>query len=72
MNAYGPGALHLLKESAMPKDKKGHGIVLDEKGQEQPADKERARTANKTQPGHMPAQPKHEGGSPQKRTSESS
>jgi len=39
--------------------KKGHGIVLDEKGQEQPADKERARTANKTQPGHMPQQPEN-------------
>ena len=36
---------------------KGHGIVLDEKGQEQPKDKERARTANKTEPGHMPHQP---------------
>ena len=30
---------------------KGHGIVLDEKHQEQPKDKERARTANKTEPG---------------------
>ena len=36
---------------------KGHGIVLDEKGQEQPKDKERARTANQTKPGHMPQQP---------------
>jgi hypothetical protein len=36
---------------------KGHVIVLDEKGQEQPRDKERARTANKTEPGHMPRQP---------------
>jgi hypothetical protein len=41
----------------MPKDKKGHGIVLDEKGQEQPADKERAQTANKAKPGYMPPQP---------------
>jgi hypothetical protein len=31
---------------------KGHGIVLDEKGQEQPKDKERARTANQTEPGN--------------------
>jgi hypothetical protein len=35
----------------------GHGIVLDEKGQEQPKDKERAQTANRTGPGHMPQQP---------------
>lgn len=33
------------------------GIVLDEKGQEQPKDKERAQTANKTEPGHLPHQP---------------
>jgi hypothetical protein len=44
----------------MPKDKKGHGIVLDDKGQEQPADKKRAQTANKAEPGHMPARPKKE------------
>lgn len=36
---------------------KGHGIVLDEKGQEQPKDKERARTANQTEPGRTPHQP---------------
>lgn len=35
----------------------GHGIVLDEKNQERPKDKERARTANKPEPGHMPHQP---------------
>jgi hypothetical protein len=34
----------------MPKDKKGHGIVLDDKGQEQPMDKDRAQTAHKTEP----------------------
>ncbi|MBR0873747.1 hypothetical protein JQ633_25545 [Bradyrhizobium tropiciagri] len=28
-----------------------HGIVRDEKGQEQPADKRRAQTAHKTRPG---------------------
>ena len=31
----------------MPKHKQGHGIVLDEKGQEQPADKDRAQKADK-------------------------
>lgn len=31
----------------MPKHKQGHGIVLDEKGQEQPADKDRAQKAAK-------------------------
>ena len=36
---------------------KGQGIVLDEKGQEQPKDKQRARTANQTRPGQMPHQP---------------
>jgi hypothetical protein len=36
---------------------KDQGIVLDEKGQEQPKDKERARTAKKTRPGRMPQQP---------------
>ena len=41
----------------MPKDKQGHGIVLDEKGQEQPADKNRAQKADETQPGHMPPEP---------------
>jgi hypothetical protein len=44
------------KEIAMPRDKEGHGVVLDDKGQEQPADKNRAQTANKTEPGHMPPQ----------------
>ena len=40
----------------MPKNKEGHGVVLDEKGQEQPKDKDRAQTATKTEPGHMPQQ----------------
>jgi hypothetical protein len=44
----------------MPKDKKGHGIVLDEKGQEQPTDKDRAQAAQRTEPGHMPSQPKEQ------------
>jgi hypothetical protein len=41
----------------MPRNKEGHGVVLDEKGQEQPKDKDRAQTATKTKPGHMPKQP---------------
>ncbi len=41
----------------MPKDKSSQGIVLDEKGQEQPTDKKRAQTAPKSEPGHMPQQP---------------
>jgi len=40
----------------MPKNKEGHGIVLDDKGQEQPKDKDRAQRADKTEPGHMPKQ----------------
>jgi hypothetical protein len=34
----------------MPKDEKRQGIVLDDKAQEQPADKDRAQTAAKTKP----------------------
>jgi hypothetical protein len=49
-----------MKESAMPKNKERHGIVLDRQGQEQPADKDRAQTANKAEPGHMPPQPEKE------------
>jgi len=41
----------------MQKDKSSQGIVLDEKSQEQPKDKERAQTVHKTEPGHMPHQP---------------
>jgi hypothetical protein len=40
----------------MPRDKEGHGIILDDKGQEQPTTK-RAQTAQKTEPGRMPSQP---------------
>jgi hypothetical protein len=40
----------------MQKDKSSQGIILDEKSQEQPADKERAQKASKTKPGHMPEQ----------------
>jgi hypothetical protein len=40
----------------MPKDKEGHGVILNNKGQEQPADKERAQTASKTEKGKMPPQ----------------
>ncbi|MET0224363.1 MAG: hypothetical protein ABW346_08305 [Terrimicrobium sp.] len=36
----------------MQKDKSSQGIVLDEKSQEQPADKERAQKASKTEPSH--------------------
>jgi hypothetical protein len=39
------------------KDKSSQGIVLDEKSQEQPKDKDRAQTAHKSKPGHMPQQP---------------
>lgn len=36
----------------MSRNKTGHGILTDDKGQEQPADKERAQES-----GHMPRQP---------------
>jgi hypothetical protein len=38
-------------------DDKSQGIVRVGRGEEQPADKERAQTATKTEPGHVPAQP---------------
>jgi hypothetical protein len=41
----------------MQKDKSSQGIVLDEKSQEQPKDKERAQTAHKSEPGHMTQRP---------------
>jgi hypothetical protein len=41
----------------MQKDKSSQGIVLDEKSQEQPQDKERAQTAHKSEPGHMTQRP---------------
>ena len=40
----------------MQKDKSSQGIVLDEKAQEQPKDKERARTAHQSAPGQTPQQ----------------
>jgi hypothetical protein len=40
----------------MQKDKSSQGIVLDEKSQEQPAEKERVQKASKTKSGHMPEQ----------------
>jgi hypothetical protein len=58
MNGGDHSALTPKKEAAMPRDKEGHGIILDDKGQEQPTDKDRAQTAQKTEPGHMPSQPK--------------
>ena len=41
----------------MQNDKSSQGIVLDEKGQEQPKDKERAQAAHKSEPGHSTQQP---------------
>jgi len=37
--------------------KSSQGIVLDEKGQEQPKDKERAQTVHKSEPDRRPRQP---------------
>ena len=42
-------------DAPKPKDDKSQGIVRDQRGQEQPADKERAQRASKTKP----AQPDH-------------
>jgi hypothetical protein len=43
-------------EMQMP-DHKSQGIERTGRGEEQPADKDRAQTANKTEPTHMPDQP---------------
>ncbi|MGH6711636.1 MAG: hypothetical protein ACREEK_22035 [Bradyrhizobium sp.] len=45
--------------------KADQGIVLDEKAQEQPKDKERAQTVHKSEPGHMPRQPVKKDDAPQ-------
>jgi hypothetical protein len=45
-----------LKVVVPCKKTKAARVVLDEKSQEQPADKERAQKASKTKPGHMPEQ----------------
>jgi len=50
------GELSGKLEVQMPNDK-SQGIVRTGRGEEQPADKDRAQTANKTEPGHMPEQP---------------
>ena len=41
----------------MSRNKEGHGVVTDDKGQEQPSDKDRAQNPRKTERGHMPKQP---------------
>lgn len=50
------GALWVKWRCKMPDDK-SQGIVRTGRGEEQPADKERAQTATKTEPGHKPEQP---------------
>jgi hypothetical protein len=42
-------------DAPKPRDNKSQGIVRDQRGQEQPADKERAQRASKSKP----AQPDH-------------
>jgi hypothetical protein len=39
------------------KDKSRQVVVLDEKSQQQPKDKDWAQKAHKSEPGHMPQQP---------------
>jgi hypothetical protein len=46
-----------------------HGIVLDEKSQEQPKDKERAQTVTETKPGHMSPITKEDNNRPPKKKS---
>jgi hypothetical protein len=52
-----PLALVPDRSHAMQEDRSSQGIVLDEKSQEQPKDKERAQTAHQSGSGHRPQQP---------------
>jgi hypothetical protein len=51
-----PLRIILEREIDMSRNQEGHGIVTDDKGQEQPADKDRAQTSNNTERGKMPPQ----------------
>jgi len=46
-----PGQRHRGDREPGPQDGKNQGIVRDERGQEQPADKERAQRVHKTKEG---------------------
>ena len=50
-NRFKPGPRHADDGKSGPRDTKSQGIVRDEKGQEQPADKERAQRVHKTKEG---------------------
>ena len=51
-NQFRPGPRHRDDDrESGPRDRKSQGIVRDEKGQEQPADKERAQRVHKTKEG---------------------
>ena len=56
LNKISCSGLSLTQEVDM-KDKSSQGIVLDEKAQEQPKDKERAQTVHKSGPAHRTQQP---------------
>jgi hypothetical protein len=50
-NQFQPGPRHRDDRKSTPRDNKSQGIVLDQEGQEQPADKERAQRVHKTKEG---------------------
>ena len=50
-NQFRPGPRHQDDREGKPRDNKSQGIVRDQKGQEQPADKERAQRVHKTKEG---------------------
>jgi hypothetical protein len=50
-NQFRPGPRHRDDPKSAHGDTKSQGIVRDEKGQEQPADKERAQRVHKTKEG---------------------
>jgi hypothetical protein len=50
-NQSRPGPRRHDDGTSGPRDSKSQGIVRDEKGQEQPADKERAQRVHKTKEG---------------------
>jgi hypothetical protein len=50
-NQFRPGPRHHDDRKSWPRDSRSQGIVRDEKGQEQPADKERAQRVHKSKEG---------------------
>lgn len=46
-----PDPIRKNRDAPRPSDTEGQGILRDQRGQEQPADKKRAQQANQNEPG---------------------